>query len=91
MLTIVAYDVTDDKRLRKVAQICEDYGVRVQYSIFECHLEEDTFTEFWLKPLLEIDETEDKLVAYKIDGRCARETLTAGAMVCSEKSVCYLV
>jgi CRISPR associated protein Cas1 len=39
----------------------------------------------------QIDEEEDRVVAYKIDARCAKETLTAGRMVCSEKAVCYLV
>ena len=39
----------------------------------------------------EIDEAEDRVVAYKVDARCARETLTAGVMVCSERVVCYLV
>jgi len=91
MLTLVGYDVADPKRLARVARICEDYGVRVQYSIFECHLEEKEFEEFWLKICCEINDGEDRLVAYKIDARCARETQTAGAMVCSEKVVCYLV
>ena len=50
MLTLVAYDVSDPKRLRSVARVCEDYGVRVQYSIFECYLEEAEFQDFWLKP-----------------------------------------
>ncbi len=31
------------------------------------------------------------LVAYRIDARSARSTLTAGTMVCAEKVVCYLV
>ena len=91
MLTIVAYDISDPKRLARVAKVCEDYGVRVQYSVFECRLDEDEFTDFWLKLLEEIDEDEDRMVAYKIDARCAKETLTAGTMVCSEKAVCYLV
>ena len=91
MLTIVAYDISDHKRLAKVARVCEDYGVRVQYSLFECHLDEDEFNDFWLRLLEEIDEDEDRMVAYKIDARCAKETLTAGTMVCSEKAVCYLV
>ena len=33
---------------------------------------------------------EDRIVAYKIDAKCAKETLSAGQMVCSEKVVCYL-
>ena len=41
MMVLVSYDVsTVDKRgqsrLRKVAKACEDYGVRVQNSVFEC-------------------------------------------------------
>ena len=91
MLTLVAYDISDHKRLARVAKVCENYGVRVQYSVFECRLDEDEFADFWLKLLEEIDDAEDRMVAYKIDARCAKETLTAGTMVCSEKAVCYLV
>jgi CRISPR-associated protein Cas2 len=89
MLTVVAYDIADPKRLARIANVCEDFGVRVQYSVFECHLDEDEFEDFWLRLLEEIDE--DRVVAYKIDARCAKETLTAGTMTCSEKAVCYLV
>ncbi len=91
MLTLVAYDICDPKRLTRVAHVCEDYGVRVQYSVFECRLDEDEFTDLWLKLSEEIDEKEDRLVAYKIDARSAKETMTAGTMVCSEKVLCYLV
>ena len=91
MLTLVAYDISDQKRLARVARVCEDFGVRVQYSVFECRLDEAEFTEFWLRLLSKIDEDEDRIVAYKIDARSAKETLTAGTMVCSEKALCYLV
>lgn len=91
MLSIVAYDITHPKRLSRVARICEDWGVRVQYSIFECRLEESEFQRFWQQLNTEIDVAEDKLVAYKIDARCAKDTLTAGQMICSEKVVCYMV
>ena len=91
MLTLVAYDIADHKRLTRVAKVCEDFGVRVQYSIFECRLEESDFQKFWRQLLQEIEDKEDRLVAYKIDANCAKETLTAGTMVCSEKVVCYLV
>jgi len=57
----------------------------------ECRLDEAEFTEFWLQLLAQIDDEEDRLVAYKIDARCAKETLTAGRMVCSERVLCYLV
>jgi CRISPR-associated protein Cas2 len=91
MLTIVAYDITDPKRLARVARACEDYGLRVQYSIFECHLDPDSFNSLWRRLLAEMDEREDRIVAYKLDARAAREIQTAGTMVCAERCVCYLV
>ena len=91
MLILLGYDIADHKRLAKVAKTCEDYGLRVQYSFFECHLDDDTFETFWLQLLDLIDEEYDRLVAYRIDARSARSTLTAGTMVCAEKVVCYLV
>lgn len=91
MLILLGYDIADQKRHAKVAKTCEDYGLRVQYSFFECHLDDDTFDTFWLKLLDLIDEENDRLVAYRIDAKSARSTLTAGTMVCAEKAVCYLV
>jgi len=35
---LVAYDVHDDQRLRRVAQLLLGYGTRVQYSVFRCRL-----------------------------------------------------
>lgn len=91
MLNIVAYDITEPRRLARVAKICEAYGVRVQYSLFECRLRPEEFDELWLKILEVIDEGEDRVVSYPLDARCAKDTVTAGTMVCSEQAVCYLV
>ena len=91
MLTVVAYDIADPKRLAKVASVCENFGVRVQYSIFECRLDQEAFNDLWLHILTTIDEREDRVVAYKIDARAAREIETAGTMVCADKVICYLV
>jgi CRISPR/Cas system-associated endoribonuclease Cas2 len=38
-----------------------------------------------------INENEDRIVAYKIDARSAKQTMTAGTMVCSDRVICYLV
>lgn len=35
---LVSYDISDDKRLRKVFQIMRGYGDHLQYSVFECQL-----------------------------------------------------
>jgi CRISPR-associated protein Cas2 len=36
--TLVCYDISNDKRLRKVFQIMRGYGDHLQYSVFECQL-----------------------------------------------------
>lgn len=35
---LVTYDISNDKRRLKIMKALEDYGRRVQYSVFECHL-----------------------------------------------------
>lgn len=54
MRIVVSYDISDDKRRRKVAKIMEGYGFRVQYSVFECDLEPKKVTELQqrLRPLV---------------------------------------
>jgi CRISPR-associated protein Cas2 len=35
---LVCYDISNDKRLRKVFKIMRDYGDHLQFSVFECQL-----------------------------------------------------
>lgn len=48
MMILVTYDVSTEteegrKRLRRVAKKCEDYGQRVQKSVFECIIDPARF------------------------------------------------
>ena len=38
---VVSYDVPDDRRRTRLAKILKDFGARVQYSVFECLLEDE--------------------------------------------------
>lgn len=42
---VVTYDIPSDKRRKKVANLLEGYGRRVQYSVFECVLSASKFDE----------------------------------------------
>lgn len=90
MLTLVAYDITSPDRLRKVARLCEDFGVRIQYSVFECKLEADRFETFWLRLIDLIDLDSDRLVAYKICSACAKNIHDAGTQTHLSKAVTYV-
>jgi CRISPR-associated protein Cas2 len=69
MLVLVTYDVniTDAegaKRLRHVAKTCEDYGQRVQNSVFECLVDPAQFVMLKNKLLNIIESEKDSLRFY---------------------------
>lgn len=71
MWVIVCYDVRTDeaagrKRLRRVAQVCKDYGQRVQKSVFECQVNDMQFEDLRRKLLREINDNEDNLRLYRL-------------------------
>ncbi len=72
MLILIAYDVsTIDKagsrRLRRVSRACQDYGQRVQNSVFECRVGKTQWTILREKLLLEINIDTDSLRFYFLD------------------------
>jgi CRISPR-associated protein Cas2 len=91
MLYLVGYDISCPRRLRRVANVCQDYGLRVQCSFFECHLDERVFERFWARLLAEIEPGEDRVVAYELDARSARRTRRAGTMAATRKAEVYVV
>ena len=91
MLWLVAYDISNPKRLGRVAKTCLDYGVRVEKSVFECDLEEQTFSQFWSELNKIIDRTEDAIVAYRICASCIKQALSAGTLVRPETVLAYIM
>ena len=71
MVVVVAYDVKTEspagrRRLRRVAQTCENYGQRVQKSVFECSVNEAQFEEVIRRLLDIIEKSEDSLRVYRL-------------------------
>ena len=71
MWIVVAYDVNTEtpqgrKRLRRVAQVCKNFGQRVQKSVFECQVNEMKFEDLRRKLLKEISKEEDNLRLYRL-------------------------
>ena len=69
MYVIVTYDVSTveaagRKRLRRVAKVCKDYGVRVQNSVFELSVEPDKWVECKAALLAEINLEQDSVRFY---------------------------
>ena len=85
MLHIIAYDITSDKRLRRVAAICEDYGMRIEKSVFECELGHDDFEEFWHRLERTIADG-DSVIDYPIPDSYHARIRTLGASRRTESS-----
>lgn len=69
MLVLITYDVNTEtvsgkKRLRKVAKQCENYGRRVQNSVFECILDQAQSVVLKQSLIDIIDENVDSLRFY---------------------------
>lgn len=71
MMILITYDVKTEnslgqKRLRKVAKLCEKYGQRVQNSVFECVLDMSQYVYVKNELLKLIDSSEDNLRFYRL-------------------------
>lgn len=71
MWIVVCYDVNTEtkegrKRLRRVAQVCKNYGQRVQKSVFECQVDEMKSEQMRRKLLKEVNLALDNLRIYRL-------------------------
>lgn len=71
MLTVIAYDVdtstpAGERRLRRVAKCCVNYGQRVQNSVFECFADAATMVRVKRELFQIIDPELDSLCFYNL-------------------------
>jgi CRISPR-associated protein Cas2 len=71
MDVLVTYDVSTsdaagERRLRRVAKICEGFGQRVQNSVFECTLNEAQLEQLLARLEKAIDDDQDSLRIYRL-------------------------
>ena len=59
---LVCYDISDPKRLRKVARCCEDFGYRKQLSVFLVRVSATDFVRLRSRLYDIIDLTEDQVM-----------------------------
>ena len=78
MLYLISYDISDDGRRYRVCEALKDFGHRVQYSVFECDLDDKGFAELRDRLDFAIDGKEDSCLFYRICGTCSKEVLALG-------------
>lgn len=84
MLVLITYDVsmTDpggSRRLRHISKLCKDYGIRVQYSVFECEIDPAQWVSLKSALLQAYDVTLDSLRFYYLGSKWQRKVEHFGA------------
>jgi len=83
MMVLVSYDVAMDesgqRRLRRVAKVCKNYGQRVQYSVFECLVDPALWVRVRQKLIDEIDTDIDSLRFYFLGANWKKRVEHVGA------------
>jgi len=84
MMVLITYDVNTEtkegrRRLRKVAKQCQNYGQRVQFSVFECLVNPGQFKKIRHSLVEIIDEETDSLRFYFLGNRWKNRVEHIGA------------
>ncbi|HEU4328566.1 MAG TPA: CRISPR-associated endonuclease Cas2 [Roseiflexaceae bacterium] len=78
MFTIISYDVVQDRRRTRVAKLLEGYGTRVQYSVFECDLDQAQLVALGEQLRLLIDVSTDSVRCYLLDALAVQRIRIVG-------------
>ncbi len=84
MRYIIAYDICQPRRLRKVARICEDYGLRLQKSVFECDLSKPFIAEMMKRLGNVIDYEADSVTSLPLCAACHAGRIELGVPLIQE-------
>ena len=63
---VIAYDITDDLRRSRIVKVIEKFGVRVNYSVFECMLTEVQLHKLQDKIEKLMVPSEDRVIYYPL-------------------------
>ncbi|MBX6395924.1 MAG: CRISPR-associated endonuclease Cas2 [Alicyclobacillaceae bacterium] len=83
MFVLVTYDVCTEtkegeKRLRRIAKVCQGVGQRVQKSVFECDVDEIHYAELVRRLSRIMDKSEDNIRIYVWPGSKPKTILQLG-------------
>lgn len=66
----VCYDSTDDGRRTKLVKVLDDYGYRVQRSVFEFELDAETLEQILERLRDVVEPASDSVIVYRLCGAC---------------------
>ena len=80
MFIVVSYDISDTRRRNRLHRALKNFGVRVQYSVFECALSDKDVKRLEAAVHREIKD-DDHVRYYHLCESCARQVVALGGVV----------
>lgn len=71
MFYVISYDIPDNQRRNQLAKVLKGFGTRVQYSVFEAHLNKRQYEELKRAVARLIEPSEDSVRYYALCSACA--------------------
>ena len=78
---LVAYDVPDDSRRTRVAKTLQNFGRRIQFSLFECDLEAVDYLRMCRKVEGVLNFQEDRLHVFALCASCTKRSVIQGPSI----------
>jgi len=78
MITIITYDITEPKRLRKLHDFLKEFGLNTQKSVFECDIEDIALKKIRQYCKSRLDLEEDSVRIYKVCSPCMSKVEISG-------------
>jgi len=86
MYIVVSYDIVDNNKRNRMANLLLDYGRRVQKSVFECDLDKKNLAQMIEEATRQIAD-EDSLIIYRLCESCLSKVESYGRHIVKEDSM----
>ena len=78
MITLVTYDIADNKARGKLHGFLKEFGINTQKSVFECDIDDEAVSRIKSHCRETIDFSRDSVRIYRICSRCMKKVILSG-------------
>lgn len=91
LTVVIAYDVSVDNTRARLAGMLQQFGDRIQYSVFLCRVERDALDELLERARHLIDPRTDSIYVLRQCGNCWSQVVTVGQASPPERRLYWAV
>ena len=91
MMYLFMYDIADAGRRVSVAEVLEEWGCRLQYSVFRCQMGRMEFEMVWQQLVAMVNGEEESLRCYPVCSDCMEQMYRLGKGDSDESGRGYLI